>query len=803
MKKRYLGIASIFAISLCSGLVFSFNNNKEVKTVHALDSVEYLAFNETTKEYEVKSIDTYTVLDSTVLASPLASGNYVVTTGTELVVNSITLDFSDDCTVNIIIQDNAKFEIQQKITTNATAVSDKVYALNFFGCPAEDKQGELVLGSNPDASSPQTFYMIDRTPEKVDVSFQKLSYAQYFYSGSDDYMFYGKHIGFYGTTVTLAPSNTGTSRCWGIYHISSIDMYDSSFTAADNAVYYVDRVFFSSGSFNINNTTMNLTGSQKCIYSQGLLRVINSNLLISTRYRSSEDWGIFANSIVTEGSTINITSTKVSLYLTVSGEFTSSTINLIADSGNGLLLQTGETGERKFVFNSGKMTVKCNKVAMSIQNVNFVMNGGEIEVTSSFFNTTGITHPAAMALWDGTDMVINGGKITCNTNMADGLYLDRSFVINGGELNTHSDTADSNYCSFKAKLNSYMTFNGGTVNVYNTNGKGLDCDSNLYFAGGQLNVYSKDIAIKANRIVTSDNATDGGMYAESSNADALSIGNSVAIYGTYVFQYKVNVSDEDYLDYEKSIINTSVFSDHKVARIIVEQYVFDHFDWASDYSSATAVYVLPSDPTKTITKDATVTVTHTTLPTCEGTGVDTFTATEGSNSDTKTVTVPALGHDYQFSSFEWAEDYTCKAVLVCSRDSTHIKKVIATVTSEITVKPTEKETGIRLYTATYETHSETKEEILPVVVKQKGIPAGGVVAIVIAAVAAAAVGGYFIIFFAVNKWILEGDKAIRVFRFGKKNEQARAISHKGKVYYRDRKDIYKTKKDALDSRQNK
>ena len=112
-------------------------------------------------------------------------------------------------------------------------------------------------------------------------------------------------------------------------------------------------------------------------------------------------------------------------------------------------------------------------------------------------------------------------------------------------------------------------------------------------------------------------------------------------------------------------------------------------------------------------------------PDCEHAAEKTYTASvvlkdkddaERTYTDTKTVTLPATGHDYKFSEFEWtetAEGFTAKAVLVCKNDASHEIKEDAVVTyvGEANCDaPVE-----RVYTATYDGHTDTRTKTLAVV----------------------------------------------------------------------------------------
>ena len=810
MKIKSLSAACILSLSLLGGLAIT-SNTKEVKPVLASGAVEYLAYNEQTHDYETRESSDYTVLNSTVLAGALTSGDYVVSYGQNITTEFLNVNVASDCVINIIIEDNATFTIEKSIVQNGTA-SGSNYSINFFGKTKENQLGKLVIGSGLNSSYKKVY-----TSQKFDINIETLDYTQYFYCGSAvDYMFETTNISLYGVKCQLANVNDSTDRCIGIFEVYSgnINVFDSTFTVLENATLSsLNNLFtarYSPASITVKNSAMNLTGAVR-YFNTADIDIDNCDLTLQTAHHNYDgDTVIVADTLDVTDSTLDFKSMDLCIHANKSIEFTNSTVNLKATAGSGIGIQTSGSGladDRYFKFNSGSMTINTESgKGMNINAAYFIMNGGTLTSTSYYWSPKGV-NPASISLWDGSSFIMNDGELNITANKVDGLYIKNSFEMNGGTLNITSSNTGTDYYAFNAQIGGYLTVNGGTINVYNESGKGINCDSGLNLNGGKLNCYS---SLEALTVTSNIYASGGEMYLESTDANALSMADGyryLSVTSPLTFQYKVNISDADYQLINKKTIYYSEIPSHHVARIAEAEYVFDHFDWATDYSSADAIYVLATDETQTISKTATVTVEHTTAPTCEATGVDTYTATEGSNSETKTVTVEALGHDYQFSSFEWADDYTCKVILVCSRDASHTTKVDATVTSEVTKEPTETETGLRVYTATYETHSDTKEEILPVIHKKPRstgtISPGGVVGIVFGVLIAAAVGFYFIIFFAVNKWILEGDKAVRVFRFGKKDEQARVVSHKGKIYYREKEKVFKSKKEALDSKEEK
>ena len=107
--------------------------------------------------------------------------------------------------------------------------------------------------------------------------------------------------------------------------------------------------------------------------------------------------------------------------------------------------------------------------------------------------------------------------------------------------------------------------------------------------------------------------------------------------------------------------------------------------------------------------------------TCTESGVHAHYACEGCDklfdedkkeTTLEALTIAALGHDYKFDSFVWADDYSAQAKHVCSRDNKHVEMRDATVTSKVTKEATCEEDGVEIYTAKYGDHTETKDKVL-------------------------------------------------------------------------------------------
>ena len=114
------------------------------------------------------------------------------------------------------------------------------------------------------------------------------------------------------------------------------------------------------------------------------------------------------------------------------------------------------------------------------------------------------------------------------------------------------------------------------------------------------------------------------------------------------------------------------------------------------------------------------TTSETTAATCEEAGEITYTATftnEAFETQTKTVSVEAVGHDWGEVTYTWADDNsTVTAKRVCSRDENHVEEETVNTTATITTDPTCETAGVRTYTAVFTNEAfdaQTKTEEIP------------------------------------------------------------------------------------------
>ncbi len=156
---------------------------------------------------------------------------------------------------------------------------------------------------------------------------------------------------------------------------------------------------------------------------------------------------------------------------------------------------------------------------------------------------------------------------------------------------------------------------------------------------------------------------------------------------------------------------------------------FVDISWTEKTGGYTAVanYKCSHNEEHTKTVDAAVT-SQTTAATCETAGQTVYTASvaatasldEEEHSDSKTVTITALGHDWSEPTYTWSTDHkSVTARFVCNRVATHIEDVVITegITSSVTTAPSATQDGVRTYTVSFsfgdKTYTATTTEVIP------------------------------------------------------------------------------------------
>ena len=126
--------------------------------------------------------------------------------------------------------------------------------------------------------------------------------------------------------------------------------------------------------------------------------------------------------------------------------------------------------------------------------------------------------------------------------------------------------------------------------------------------------------------------------------------------------------------------------------------------WASDNGSCTATCVCANDSSHTVTESGTATSKVTKAATCTATGTRAYTAAftnELFQTQTKTSTIAALGHNYGAPTYTWSGVRSCTATCVCANDSSHTVTENGTVTNKVTKAAACTAAGTRTYTAAF------------------------------------------------------------------------------------------------------
>ena len=128
------------------------------------------------------------------------------------------------------------------------------------------------------------------------------------------------------------------------------------------------------------------------------------------------------------------------------------------------------------------------------------------------------------------------------------------------------------------------------------------------------------------------------------------------------------------------------------------------YTWSSDYSTCTATRTCTRDSSHKESKTVSTTYNTTKFATCTEKGQNVYTANFNDSvfgKKTKTVDIPALGHDWNDVVYEWSDNYsTCTAYRTCTRNTYHEER--ETVTAVHTgADSTCYSAGYDIYTASF------------------------------------------------------------------------------------------------------
>jgi len=137
--------------------------------------------------------------------------------------------------------------------------------------------------------------------------------------------------------------------------------------------------------------------------------------------------------------------------------------------------------------------------------------------------------------------------------------------------------------------------------------------------------------------------------------------------------------------YTATFTNSLFSTQSKTADIsaIDHSYGTPTYVWSADNSTVTATSVCAHDATHVVTETVSTAYAVTTAATCEAAGVGTYTATFANSlfsTQSRTAAIPAMGHDWTPTSWNWTGYTAAEAVFTCRNDSSHVKTVSAVIT---------------------------------------------------------------------------------------------------------------------------
>jgi len=140
------------------------------------------------------------------------------------------------------------------------------------------------------------------------------------------------------------------------------------------------------------------------------------------------------------------------------------------------------------------------------------------------------------------------------------------------------------------------------------------------------------------------------------------------------------------------------------------------YEWSEDSTSVTATVVCNNHAEHVITETVETSYAITTDPGCETTGIGTYTANFVNTlfeTQTKDVTIDAIGHNYGEATYTWAEDNSyVTATKVCENNHEHVITETVNTSYAVTTDPGCSTEGVGTYTAVFTTagfETQTKD----------------------------------------------------------------------------------------------
>ena len=130
------------------------------------------------------------------------------------------------------------------------------------------------------------------------------------------------------------------------------------------------------------------------------------------------------------------------------------------------------------------------------------------------------------------------------------------------------------------------------------------------------------------------------------------------------------------------------------------------YSWYDDYTLCNATRVCLKDSTHIETETVESTYEVTTEAHCESDGVGLYTASfenKAFATQHHESVIPSTGHNWGTPTYSWSSDYSsCTATRVCLNDSSHVDSETVTSSFEETTGATCENSGVGVYTATFE-----------------------------------------------------------------------------------------------------
>ena len=594
MKKTLsLLVGAGFAASLLVGA--SAFNNVDFSKASGLEGVSYLAYDKDMDEFISQTATSYEEISTDIPDTLNLTNSQTYVISGDVTIGAISAAAGQGKEYNFIIKDNASLTITNNVAVGITSFSEASPEVHFYGQSQEDEQGKLIFlggGDQDHAISPIGIPNGDSnyTIESLDVS---LSLNPKNDSDANRGI-HAKNVGLYGCSFDV-DFNTG-STIYSIFSASdAVEFISSRVTHPEvpTSPFTVTTLFDCvSGDITFNHSFIDFNRTSKIAYSN-TVTILDSYISMDAHNDVSSQ-GIRTGSLNVDQST--------------------------------LILKTGEIA----------INVTGNGV---IQNSEIFADTLDDNYSVTFTGNLNLGYSKFKAInRDGSFGIRIYGMININYSSLQGFGNTDAFYI--GDPSTHMTGSDVIY-------------------LVDTEHEGspLPSDYNWFIPANLSTNYKHGIFEKTPRTLkgwgwSSDNSEAYAImhtdilnhpvpdmdYNDTIVTSHMKTPATCEVNGITTYEASFEIFDLE----QGELVRYETSKDVANIPATGHNYVFDHFEWASDYSSASAVFICTHDNSHIDRKEGTVTKTVITEATKSSEGLVSYTVTYLDNTQTIEIVTPKL-----------------------------------------------------------------------------------------------------------------------------------------------------------------